>query len=160
MGYEIGPKRGVANHYGPRGADGQYGGQDNSVGKLKEASWTFDFNKLPVYSASNLEMQLPANTTLIHAHLRTIVAGAAGSSTAFNIGLTTTAGVVVDADGLGAVGQFTNAVITTKGTRAAGAGALIGKTIGTAACEVTVATVGGALTAGKFELVVAYQYNK
>jgi len=159
MGYEIGPKRGVANHYGPRGADGQYGGQDNSVGKLKEASWTFDFNKLPVYSASNLEMQLPANTTLIHAHLRTIVAGAAGSSTAFNIGLTTTAGVVVDADGLGAVGQFTNAVITTKGTRAAGAGALIGKTIGTAACEVTVATVGGALTAGKFELVVAYQYN-
>jgi len=159
MGYEIGPKRGVANHYGPRGADGQYGGQDNSVGKVKEASWTFDFNKLPVYSASNLEMQLPANTTLIHAHLRTIVAGAAGSSTAFNIGLTTTAGVVVDADGLGAVGQFTNAVITTKGTRAAGAGALIGKTIGTAACEVTVATVGGALTAGKFELVVAYQYN-
>jgi len=159
MGYEIGPKRGVANHYGPRGADGQYGGQDNSVGKLKEASWTFDFNKLPVYTASNLEMQLPANTTLIHAHLRTIVAGAAGSSTAFNIGLTTTAGVVVDLDGLGAVGQYTNAVLTTKGSRAAGAGALIGKTIGTSACEVTVATVGGALTAGKFELVVAYQYN-
>ena len=36
MGYEIGSKRGVANHYGPRGTDGQYGGQDNSVGKIKK----------------------------------------------------------------------------------------------------------------------------
>jgi|TARA_R110000787_G_scaffold231889_1_gene339221 hypothetical protein len=158
MGYEIGSKRGVANHYGVRGTDNQYGGQDNSVGKVKEASWTFDWDKLPTYTASNLEQVLPANCTVLSAHLRVLTAGAAGSSTAMTVGLTTTAGVSVDPDGLAAAAQLDNTAVTTKGTRTAGAGALIGKTIGTAACEVVVA-MSVALTAGRFELVVKYQYN-
>jgi hypothetical protein len=62
------------------------------------------------------------------------------------------------ADGLAAAAQLDNTAVTTKGTRTAGAGALIGKTLGTAACEVVVA-MSVALTAGRFELVVKYQYN-
>ena len=86
MGYEIGSKRGVANHYGPRGTDGQYGGQDNSVGKIKEASWTFDYDKLPAYSASNLEMQIPANSTVLHAHIRVLTAAvSSGTADLFKI---------------------------------------------------------------------------
>ena len=45
MGYEIGPKRGVANHYGPRETDNQFGGQDNTNGKIKSVSYDFDFDK-------------------------------------------------------------------------------------------------------------------
>jgi hypothetical protein len=146
MGYEIGPKRGVANHYGPRGADNQYGGQDNSVGKVKEASWVFDYDKLPAYSASNLEMQIPANATITHAALRVLTAGASAGTANMTVGLTTTAGVVVDA-------------IQVKGQRIAGTGALVNALpVGTSAVEVTVAAA-AALTAGKFELVVHYQYN-
>tara|TARA_R110000824_G_C15024894_1_gene658751 strand:+ start:382 stop:864 length:483 start_codon:yes stop_codon:yes gene_type:complete len=160
MGYEIGTKRGVANHYGPRGTDGQYGGQDNSVGKIKEASWTFDYDKLPAYTASNLEQSLPANTTVVSAHLRVITAATSAGTPALNIGLTTTAGVVVDLDGLAAPAQMTWALLAVKGSRIAGAGALIGTTIGTSACEVTVAiSDSDTFTAGKFELVVKYQYN-
>jgi hypothetical protein len=158
MGYEIGPKRGVANHYGPRGTDGQYGGQDNSVGKVKEASWTFDWDKLPAYTASNLEMQLPANATVLHAHLRVITAATSSGTANMTVGLTTTAGVVVDADGLLTAANATWALVQVKGNRIAGTGALVAKTIGASACEITVASA-AALTAGRFELVVQYQYN-
>jgi len=158
MGYEIGPKRGVANHYGPRGVDNQYGGQDNSVGKVKEASWVFDYDKLPAYSASNLEMQLPANATIISCNLRTLTAGAAGSSTAMTVGLVnSSSGAAIDADGLLAAAQGTNTVVTTKGSRAVGAGVLLG-TAQTVATEIAVA-MSVALTAGKFELIVTYEYN-
>ena len=159
MGYEIGPKRGVANHYGPRGVDNQYGGQDNSVGKVKEASWVFDYDKLPAYSASNLEMQIPANATITHAALRVLTAGASAGTANMTVGLTTTAGVVVDADGLVTAANATFAKIQVKGQRIAGTGALVNALpVGTSAVEVTVAAA-AALTAGKFELVVHYQYN-
>ena len=158
MGYEIGAKRGVANHYGPRGTDGQYGGQDNSVGKVKEASWTFDWDKLPAYSASNLEMQIPANATIISCNLRTLTAGAAASSTAMTVGLVnSSSGSAIDVDGLLAAAQGTNTIVTTKGARVAGAGALLGLAQ-TVATEIAVA-MSVALTAGRFELVVTYEYN-
>ncbi len=158
MGYEIGSKRGVANHYGVRGTDNQYGGQDNSVGKIKEASWTFDWDKLPAYSASNLEMLIPANATIISCNLRTLTAGAAGSSTAMTVGLVNASTVVtIDADALLAAAQGTNTIVTTKGARAVGAGALLGLAQ-TVATEIVVA-MSVALTAGRFELIVTYEYN-
>ena len=158
MGYEIGTKRGVANHYGVRGTDNQYGGQDNSVGKIKEASWTFDYDKLPAYSASNLEMQIPANATVLHAHLRVLTAATSAGTPTMVVGLTTTAGVVVDADGLLSASDLTWAKIQVKGARYAGTGARVAVLpVGTSDVEVTAAVTG--LTGGKFELVVQYQYN-
>jgi hypothetical protein len=159
MGYEIGSKRGVANHYGVRGTDNQYGGQDNSVGKVKEASWTFDWDKLPAYTASNLEQVLPANATVLSAHLRVLTAATSAGTPTMTVGLTTTAGVVVDADGLLSASDLTWARIQVKGLRQAGTGALVAVLpVGTAAVELVVAT-SAALTGGKFELVVKYQYN-
>ena len=159
MGYEIGPKRGVANHYGPRGADNQYGGQDNSVGKVKEASWVFDYDKLPAYSASNLEMQIPANATVTHAALRVLEPAVSSGTANITVGLTTTAGAVVDADGLITAANAAYAKLEVKGQRIAGTGALVNALpVGTSAVEVTVAAA-VALTAGRFELVVHYQYN-
>jgi len=159
MGYEIGTKRGVANHYGVRGTDGQYGGQDNSVGKIKEASWTFDYDKLPAYSASNLEMQIPANATVTHAALRVLEPAVSSGTANITVGLTTTAGAVVDADGLITAANAAYAKLEVKGQRIAGTGALVNALpVGTSAVEVTVAAA-ATLTAGKFELVVHYQYN-
>ena len=159
MGYEIGTKRGVANHYGPRGADNQYGGQDNSVGKVKEASWVFDYDKLPAYSASNLEMQIPANATVTHAALRVLEPAVSSGTANITVGLTTTAGAAVDADGLITAANAAYAKLEVKGQRIAGTGALVNALpVGTSAVEVTVAAA-AALTAGKFELVVHYQYN-
>ena len=159
MGYEIGSKRGVANHYGVRGTDGQYGGQDNSVGKIKEASWTFDWDKLPTATLSNLEMQIPANATVLHAHLRVLTAATSAGTPTMTVGLTTTAGVVVDADGLLSASDLTWARIQVKGLRQAGTGALVAVLpVGTSDVEVVVAT-SAALTGGRFELVVQYQYN-
>ena len=158
MGFEIAPKRGVANHYGPRETDGQYGGQDNSVGKIKEASWTFDFDKLPAQGASNLEMQIPANATVLHAHLR-ILEGATSAGTAnMEVGLTAVDGTGADPNALLTTSNATFALVQVKGNRIAGTGAVVTKTVGTKAVEVTV-TSAATLTAGKFELVVAYQYN-
>ena len=158
MGYEIGPKRGVANHYGPRETDNQFGGQDNTNGKIKSVSYDFDFDKLPAQGSGNLEYQLPANTVIVSAHLVVKEAFTSASTHTMKVGLTTTAGVVVDDDGLIAAAQATNALITTKGSYIKGAGALVDKTIGTAACEVTVAS-SHTLTAGKGKLIVHYIYN-
>ena len=159
MGYEIGPKRGVANHYGPRGADNQYGGQDNSSGVTKSASWTFDYNKLPVATLSNLEMQIPANATVTHAALRVLEPAVSSGTANITVGLTTTAGAVVDADGLITAANAAYAKLEVKGQRIAGTGALVNALpVGTSAVEVTVAAA-ATLTAGKFELVVHYQYN-
>ena len=159
MGYEIGSKRGVANHYGPRGTDGQYGGQDNSVGKIKEASWTFDYDKLPAYSASNLEMQIPANATVLHAHIRVLTAAVSSGTANLTVGLIATDGTGADADGLITASDATYARMQVKGLRQAGTGAFIGVLpVGTKDVEVTVASA-AALTAGRFELVVQYQYN-
>ena len=158
MGYEIGPKRGVANHYGPRGTDGQYGGQDNSVGKIKEASWTFDYDKLPAYSASNLEMQIPANATIAHAHIRVLTGATSGGTAHIEVGTTATDGTGADPNSLITTSEATWTLVQVKGNRIAGAGALIGKTVGTKAVELTV-TPAATLTGGKFEVVVQYQYN-
>tara|TARA_R110000823_G_scaffold268716_1_gene388578 strand:- start:8 stop:484 length:477 start_codon:yes stop_codon:yes gene_type:complete len=158
MGIELGPKRGVANHYGVRDADNQYGGQDNSVGKVKSASWEFDYDNLPAYQEGNLAQQIPANSIIVSAHVVVEVASASGGTETATLGLTNTSGTVVDVDGLAAAGQLTNALLRVKGSYIKGAGALIDKTIGTAACQLTF-TPSVALTAGRFKVIVHYIYN-
>ena len=159
MGYEVGPKRGVATHYGPRNADNQYGGQDNSVGKVKSASWEFDYDDLPAYNAGNLAQQIPANAVLVSAHLVVEEAFTSGSSHTMTMGLTNaSSGSVVDVDGLATASELTNALLTVKGSYIKGAGALIDKTIGTAACQLTL-TPSHTLTAGKGKIIVHYIYN-
>ncbi len=158
MGYEIGPKRGVANHYGPRETDNQFGGQDNTSGKVKSVSYEFDFDKLPAHGASNLEYQLPANTIIVSAHLVVEEATTSGGTETATMGLTDVDGSVVDVDGLATASQLTNALLRTKGSYIKGAGDLIDKTIGTKAAQLTF-TPSVTLTAGKFKVIIRYIYN-
>ena len=65
MGYEVGGKRNVATHYGPRTTDGQFGGQESSKeGLLKTAEWDFSYSNLPVAGTTALTFKLPANAMI------------------------------------------------------------------------------------------------
>lgn len=148
MTYEIDAKRGVANHYGARTTDASKGGQAKSTGKVKRAEWSFDYSNLPTYGSNNLQFVIPANATIVSSTWITGTAWAGGTS--LNVGLYQGDGTVIDADGLdAAIGP------TTAGAVINGDGALVGKTIGANAGELTVAAT-GTYTAGTAKLIVEY----
>ena len=162
MGFEIDAKRGVANHYGARKTNGKFGGQESTCkGIVKSAIWDFDYNDLPNYGSNGLQFVIPANATIVSAKLYVDVAFTSTSTTTdLVVGLYTSAGVAIDADGLLAATDATQTAIGTAGNVVTGAGALIGKSIGAAAGELVVAGTDTDLTAGSGRIVVEYVYNK
>ena len=160
MGFELDSKRGVFQHYGVRTTDPQYGGlTDDDIIKL--ATWTFDYNNLPTYGTSNLEMSIPANARIISAKLEIITGFTSTSTTTdLDIGLYTSAGVAIDANGLITAAQATQTTIATAGNIIDGssgtAGALINATIGATAGELVVTPTVADLTAGRGRVFVQY----
>ncbi len=123
--------------------------------------WDFDYNDLPNNGSNGLQFVLPANATIVSAKLYVDVAFTSTSTTTdLNIGLYTSAGVAIDADGLIAAAEATQTAIGTAGNVVTGAGALVGKTIGTAAGELVVAPSVDDLLTGAGRIVVEYVYNK
>jgi hypothetical protein len=160
MGFELDSKRGVFNHYGVRTTDQKFGGNvDDEV--IKFAVWTFDYDDLPTYGTSNLQMVIPANARILSAKLE-IITGFTSTSTTTDllVGLYTSAGVAIDADGLITAAQATQTTIATAGNVIDGAsgtpGALINVTIGATAGELVVAGSAADLTAGRARLIVEY----
>lgn len=162
MGFEIDAKRGVANHYGARKTNGKFGGQESTCnGIVKSAIWDFDYNDLPSYGSNGLQFSIPANATIVSAKLYVDVAFTSTSTTTdLVVGLYTSGGVAIDADGLIAATDATQTAIGTAGNVVTGAGALVGKSIGAAAGELVVAGTDTDLTAGSGRIVVEYVYNK
>lgn len=161
MGFEIDAKRGVANHYGARETNGKFGGQQNSSTIVKSAIWDFDYNDLPNYGSNGLQFVVPANATIVSAKLYVDVAFTSTSTTTdLVVGLYTSAGVAIDADGLLAATDATQTAIGTAGNVVTGTGALVGKTIGASAGELVVAPTVDDLLTGKGRIVVEYVYNK
>lgn len=161
MGFEIDAKRGVANHYGARETNGKFGGQQNSSTIVKSAIWDFDYNDLPNYGSNGLQFVIPANATIVSAKLYVDVAFTSTSTTTdLVVGLYTSAGVAIDADGLLAATDATQTAIGTAGNVVTGAGALVGKTIGASAGELVVAPTVDDLLTGKGRIVVEYVYDK
>lgn len=158
MGYESNTGLGVVNHYGPRDTDASKGGQAKSVGKVKRAEWSFDYSDLPTYGSTNLEFSIPANATIVSSTWVTGTAWAGGTS--LNVGLYTSAGVAIDADGLITVSEATQTAIAVANSRIVGAGALVNKGIGANAGELKVTPNVDDLTAGAGRVVVKYVYNK
>jgi|TARA_R110001606_G_C14939696_1_gene599089 hypothetical protein len=157
MGYEVGNKRNVATHYGPRTTDGQFGGQESSKeGLLKTAEWDFTYDKLPAAGTTALTYKLPANAMIQSAVLYVTTAFAGASTPTLQVGHV---GEATDADSLIAAAQATNALITVKGSVISGAGAYHKKTIGNTAASVTVSAAAGTLTAGAAKLRVTFTYN-
>jgi len=161
MTYEVDSKRGVANHYGARTTDGSKGAQTASTGIIKRAQWDFSYDNLPASGTSNLQYVIPANATVVSAKLYVDVAFTSTSTTTdLVVGLYTSAGAAIDADGLVSASEATQTAIGTAGNVVTGAGALVGKTIGATAGEVVVAPTVDDLLTGKARLVVEYVYDK
>jgi hypothetical protein len=160
MGFEIDAKRGVANHYGVRTTDGSKGAEA-ADDLYKWAVWDFDYNNLPTYGSNNLQHVIPANATIVSAELLIDTAFASTSTTTdLDIGLYTSAGVEIDANGLVTATEATQTAIAVENSRIVGAGALVNKGIGAAAGELKVTPTVNDLTAGAGRVVVKYVYNK
>lgn len=160
MGIELDPKRGVANHYGVRTTTGQYGAQQNSDGVVKSAIWDFTYNTLPAAGTNNLQFVIPANATIVSAKLVVDEAFTSTSTTTdLVVGLYTSAGVAIDADGLISAAEATQTAIGTAGNVVTGAGALVGKSVGADAGELVVAPNVDDLLTGAGRVIVEFIYN-
>lgn len=160
MGFEIDAKRGVAQHYGVRTTNGKFGAEtcDDLV---KWAVWDFDYNDLPSYGSNNLQFSIPANATIISAELIVDTAFTSTSTTTdLDIGLYTSGGVEIDANGLITASEATQTTIAVANSVITGAGALIGKGIGSSAGELVVTPSANDLLTGAGRIVVKYVYNK
>lgn len=160
MGFEIDAKLGVAKNYGPRTTNGKFGAEaDDDL--IKWAVWDFDYNDLPTYGSNGLQFSIPAKASIISARLIVDVAFTSTSGTTdLDVGLYTSAGVAIDADGLITVAEATQTAIGTEGNVITGAGALIGKSIGASAGELKVTPSVADLTAGAGRILVQFVYNK
>tara|TARA_R110000822_G_C15064813_1_gene467892 strand:- start:43 stop:510 length:468 start_codon:yes stop_codon:yes gene_type:complete len=155
MTIEIGRVRGVANHYGVRDTSNKYGGQESTKeGVVKSAEWAFAWNDLSSVLASNLAQSIPANASIVEATLYVDEAWVGGTN--LTVGLYTSAGVAIDADGL--VAATVTATLTANKV-VVGAGALVGTTVGATAGQLVAATT-GTYTAGTARVVVKYKYSK
>ena len=142
----------VGVFYGPRGVENKLPSVTNTLGTVRELVIDFDYNSLPSTDATDaLVLAIPANSLIESAVLTVKTAFAGGTS--LDVGLSTTAGVAVDADGLIAAAAL--ASLNAAGKIVKGAGALVGASSGAAATQVTVAAT-GTFTAGKATLVVKY----
>ena len=160
MGFEIDGKRNVTNYYGVRTTNGKFGAEacDDLV---KWAVWDFDYNDLPAAGTTAIQHLIPANATIVSAELLVDVAFTSTSTTTdLDIGLITPAGSAIDSDGLITAANATQTAIGTAGNIVTGSGALVGKTIGSAAAEVYVTPTVSDLTAGAGRIIVKYVYNK
>lgn len=144
----------VGVYYGPRGFENKVPSKLNTDGSVSELVIDFDFNSLPSTDATDaLVLSIPANSKIESAVLFVKTAFAGGTSLA--VGLSTTAGVAVDADGLITDANAPLANLNAAGKIVTGNGALVGVSSGAAATQVTV-TATGTFTAGKATLVVKY----
>jgi hypothetical protein len=160
MTFEIDAKRGVANHYGVRTTNGKFGAEtcDDLV---KWAVWDFKYDDLPNYGSNNLQFSIPANATIISAELIVDTAFTSTSTTTdLDIGLYTSAGAAIDADGLITAANATQTTIAVANSVITGSGALVGKGIGAAAGELVVTPTANDLLTGAGRVVVKYVYNK
>lgn len=156
MTFELDSKRGVLQHYGPRVVDQKFGGDvDDDI--IKTAVWSFDYNDLPTFGTSNLQKVIPANARILSAKLEVITGFTSTSTTTdLDVGLYTSAGVAIDANGLITATEATQTTIATAGNVIVGAGALLNTTIGATGGELVVAPTVADLLTGRGRVIVQY----
>ena len=144
---------GRQTHYGALEADNKFGGEVAGGGAQREARLTFSYDDLPAAAADNEMLKaIPSGAALTEAYIKVLEA-MDGSSGTLTVG-------VAQADGGGAIAADGIDVAVAQASLTAGEvitcnGALIG---GSALSErgVIVATTGGTVSAGRFEVVVKY----
>ena len=162
MGYETMLKRLVVNHYGPRKTNQKFGGRSlDGEGRKQIARWVFNYNDLPDAATHNMDLMIPANSTILECTLNIITAFTSTSTTTdLTIGLQKADGNEIDDDGLITAAQATQTTIAVansviKGSSGTPAG-LIGLSIGAVDGELVVTPTVADLLTGRAEVIVEY----
>jgi len=109
----------------------------------------------------NLGATIPANASIVSATLEILTPFTSTSTTSdLNIGLEEGDATAIDVDGLIAAAEATQATIAVDGALIAGAGALVGFTIGAEVGQLVVLPSVDDLTAGKGRVIVEYIVDK
>ena len=156
MSYEDSAGLGSENHYGARKLTGKYGQEIAYDGEVKTIEYLVNYNDLPVDGTSGKINVFPANSMFISCNLEVITGFAGGTS--YTVGLTTSAGSVLDADGLMTATELVLANMNVAGDIVIGAGALIltsNTAVVTAACQLDM-IASGTFTAGQARIRVKY----
>lgn len=146
----------VRVHYGPREVEDKSPSTPSTMGNVKELLVPINFDNLPTSDATDATvLAIPAGAVLKSAALivKESFVSTSGTTT-INIGLSTVAGVVVDADGI-------DAAVAVDGLDAGGVVLCDGDDIGTIpsltdAVQVTVVPSTADLTAGEAVLHIEY----
>ena len=169
MGMEDLAITGVANYYGPRTTSGKLGAQTPEDDRIiKSALWDFRYNDLPNHTgaavsvvAASMQQVIPANATIVSCRLVVDTAFTSTSAlTDLEIGLVDSAGGTINLTGLMTAAESTQTAIGTAGNVVTGAGALIGKTIGSTAGYLMVRPNTNDLLTGSGRVFVEYIYDK
>ncbi len=148
-----GSSRRAATHYGPRDIEQTIGAAHASVAGETTLTTTFTFDDLPVAGLDALIPRIAGRSHIKKATLRILEAFVGG--TTVTIGLETTAGGTIDADGIDAT--IATAVIDAVGDTVNCDGALVGLLVGIGAADANVVvTTAGTYTAGKAVLEIVY----
>jgi hypothetical protein len=142
-------------NYGTREIEDKFAAQFDQVQGQKKLVVHFNYDDLPTYSATDdMVLSIPANARIISSTLRVVTPFAGGTS--YDIGLYTSAGVAIDADGIDAA--VATAAINAIGETVVCDGALVNNTagIGTTAGQIVIAAT-GTFTAGEGYLTVIYE---
>lgn len=160
MGFEQDSKRGVLNHYGTRSTNLKYGAQMSSGDVIRKAIWDFSYNDLPDAATNSMGFVIPANATIVSAKLIVDAAFTSTSTTTdLTVGLQKADGTEIDDDGLISAAEATQTAIGTAGNVVTGAGALVGKVIGSNDGELVVTPTANDLLTGAGRVIVEYVYN-
>jgi hypothetical protein len=145
----------AASHYGARGIEDVLGSKYQGENGKNILSYTFSYDDLPVVTLDEAAQTIPANSFIVSATLRTIIA-IAGTTPTLTLGLTEKDGTAIDADGIDVA--IAAAALSVVGETVLCDGALVASLQGTGAERgQLVATTGGTVTAGKFSLEIEYK---
>lgn len=137
MGFSVAPVRNVTEHFGPRKTTNKFGSETTSKDNVKKATFTYDYDELPVAGSDNLTIKLPARAYVLRVIHEVLETGAGYTS------FTTTAGSYDSGAATLSTAVGSVAVDTTAAS------------VGSADAGVTVAG-NSAPTAGRFKTTIEY----
>lgn len=161
MSLETTDIRGVVQNYGPRPTNEKFGGRVSWNDLKKTATWDFNYDDLPQGNLHNLDLSIPAGSTIVSARCRIIDAFTSTSTTTdLTVGLQGSAAEVIDLDGLLTAVHLSQTTIQVEDALYDGstgtAGALVGFGIGAVAGELVVTPSVADLLTGRAQVIVEY----
>ncbi len=147
---------GAVQQYGPVDTAKKFPSVEGAENEVRVMTFQFTYDDLPGTDAdNNLVIAIPAYSKIHSVSVGAVVPFAGSSGAGFSVGLSTSAGVEIDNDGLVTASDATVVKLDTKGKWVEGTGALVGQGIGPDDGQVVVVP-SGTLSAGEAKVVIEY----